>query len=89
MHMNENVAAWLKDAPQEVTQATHELLGKVEQMRDEQVIYPPQEDILNALAAPSSLGRTPITAPDRPWDSPSRSAGARDSRLAYATSTKS
>lgn len=50
MNENKNVDAWLSDAPEDVTRTTEGLLHKVEGMRDEQVIYPPQEDILNALA---------------------------------------
>ncbi len=75
MHMNENIAAWLKDAPQEVTQTTHELLGKVEQMRNEQVIYPPQEDILNALAWTSPDDVRAVILGQDPYHGPGQAMG--------------
>lgn len=46
-----NIDAWLTDAPSEVRMTTERLLAEVAQMRaDGQTIYPPQDDILNALA---------------------------------------
>ncbi len=46
-----NINAWLNDAPSEVRATTERLLAEVAQMRtDGQTIYPPQNDILNALA---------------------------------------
>ena len=70
MNENKNVDAWLSDAPEDVTRTTEGLLHKVEGMRDEQVIYPPQEDILNALAWTSPrdvrvviLGQDPYHGP--------------------------
>ena len=50
MGANENVNAWLDAAPAQVRETTQELLSQVEAMRDAQTIYPPQDDILNALA---------------------------------------
>ena len=50
MGSNENVNAWLDAAPDQVRETTQELLSQVEAMRDVQTIYPPQDDILNALA---------------------------------------
>ena len=61
MGLNENVSAWLDAAPDQVRETTQELLSQVEAMRDAQTIYPPQDDILNALAFLSSY--THLTLP--------------------------
>ena len=50
MDKQQNIDAWLADAPAEVVDTTNRLLGEVAAMRGEQTIYPPQDDILNALA---------------------------------------
>ena len=50
MNKQENIDAWLADAPADVADTTRRLLAEVEAMRGEQTIYPPQDDILNALA---------------------------------------
>ncbi len=75
MDTNENVAAWLDGAAQNVTQATSRLLDEVQRMRGDQVIYPPQEDILNALAwtAPGDV-RAVILGQD-PYHGPGQAMG--------------
>ncbi len=50
MTKQQNIDAWLADAPAEVVDATERLLAEVAVLRAEQTIYPPQDDILNALA---------------------------------------
>ena len=86
MKMNSNVDSWLSNAPKDVTRTTQELLQKVKQMRDEQVIYPPQEDILNALAwTPPQDVRAVILGQD-PYHGPGQAMGLsfsvhRDQRL--------
>ena len=55
MGSNGNVNAWLDAAPDQVRGTTQELLSQVEAMRDEQTIYPPQDDILNALGQAMGL----------------------------------
>lgn len=86
MKMNSNVDSWLSNAPEDVTRTTQELLQKVKQMRDEQVIYPPQEDILNALAwTPPQDVRAVILGQD-PYHGPGQAMGLsfsvhRDQRL--------
>ncbi len=51
MGKQENIDAWLATAPAEVRNTTARLLSEVAQMRENgQTIYPPQDDILNALA---------------------------------------
>ena len=64
--MNKNVEEWLAGAPADVTETTERLLAEVAGMRAEgQTIYPPQDDILNALAwtAPADV-RAVILGPD-------------------------
>ena len=66
-----SVEEWLGDAPAEVTKTTERLLAEVARMREDgQTIYPPQDDILNALAwtAPGNvraviLGQDPYHGP--------------------------
>ncbi len=50
MNKQDNIDAWLVAAPAEVVATTSRLLAEVDDMRREQTIYPPQDDILNALA---------------------------------------
>lgn len=50
MELSGNVAEWLADAPQSVVTATEYLLERVQAMRETETIYPPQGQILNALA---------------------------------------
>lgn len=44
-----NIRAWIDDAPEEVRDVTESLLKRVSELRESQVIYPPQDLILNAL----------------------------------------
>ena len=75
MGSNENVSAWLDAAPDQVRETTQELLSQVEAMRDVQTIYPPQDDILNALAftAPADV-RVVILGQD-PYHGPGQAMG--------------
>ena len=75
MGSNENVNAWLDAAPNQVRETTQELLSQVEAMRDAQTIYPPQDDILNALAftAPADV-RVVILGQD-PYHGPGQAMG--------------
>ncbi len=50
MDKQANIDAWLDAAPAEVRDACRDLLAAVEAMRQTQIIYPAQDDILNALA---------------------------------------
>ena len=75
MNENENVDAWLSDAPEDVTRTTEGLLHKVEGMRDEQVIYPPQEDILNALAWTSPRDVRVVILGQDPYHGPGQAMG--------------
>lgn len=69
---NESVRRWLHDAPQEVVLQCRSLMDKVQHLRADETIYPPQEDILNALAytAPEEvrvvvLGQDPYHGPNQ------------------------
>ena len=75
MNTNENINAWLAQAPAEVTQTTERLLAEVSAMRADETIYPPQDDILNALAwtAPSEV-RVVILGQD-PYHGPGQAMG--------------
>ena len=75
MNENKNVDAWLCDAPEDVTRTTEGLLHKVEGMRDEQVIYPPQEDILNALAWTSPRDVRVVILGQDPYHEPGQAMG--------------
>lgn len=75
MNENKNVDAWLSDAPEDVTRTTEELLHKVEGMRGEQVIYPPQEDILNALAWTSPRDVCVVILGQDPYHGPGQAMG--------------
>ena len=57
------IAAWMEHAPQNVCRKTDELLAEVNSLRGEETIYPPQDDILNALAftAPEDVRAVVIT----------------------------
>ena len=72
MKSKDGIDGWRSVLPSEVVQKSEELLARVEEMRAEQVIYPPQGDILNALAscAPSDvrvviLGQDPYHGPNQ------------------------
>ena len=75
MGSNGNVNAWLDAAPDQVRETTQGLLSQVEAMRDAQTIYPPQDDILNALAftAPADV-RVVILGQD-PYHGPGQAMG--------------
>lgn len=75
MNENKNVDAWLSDAPEDVTRTTEGLLHKVEGMRDKQVIYPPQEDILNALAWTSPRDVRVVILGQDPYHGPGQAMG--------------
>lgn len=67
-----NIDSWLADAPQGVLDRTRELLDRVAAMRATETIYPPQDDILNALAFTGAddvrvviLGQDPYHGPNQ------------------------
>ncbi len=75
MDKQANISAWLDAAPAEVRDTCRDLLAAVEAMRETQVIYPAQDDILNALAwtAPGNV-RAVILGQD-PYHEPGQAMG--------------
>lgn len=75
MDKQTNIDAWLAPAPADVRDMCRDLLAKVERMRQTQVIYPAQDDILNALAwtAPADV-RVVILGQD-PYHEPGQAMG--------------
>ena len=75
MDKQANIDAWLNTAPAEVRDACRDLLSAVEAMRQTQVIYPAQDNILNALAwtAPGDV-RAVILGQD-PYHEPGQAMG--------------
>ena len=75
MNTQQNINAWLDQAPQDVIQTTEHLFAEVNALRKDQVIYPPQDDILNALAwtAPQDV-RAVILGQD-PYHGPGQAMG--------------
>lgn len=72
---NENVRAWLADAPTNVTKTCERLLAQVADMRREQVIYPPQDDILNALAWTGPADVRVVILGQDPYHGPGQAMG--------------
>ncbi len=75
MNKQTNIDAWLDAAPAEVRDTCRDLLGQVDAMRQTQVVYPAQDDILNALAwtAPADV-RAVILGQD-PYHEPGQAMG--------------
>ena len=70
-----NVGLWLDGAPDQVRRDTERLLGEVERLRQDQVIYPAQDQILRALelTAPNDV-RVVILGQD-PYHEPGQAMG--------------
>ena len=75
MRNQDNIALWLDGAPQEVRTACTHLMNEVAAMRENQTVYPAQDDILNALAytAPDAV-RAVILGQD-PYHEPGQAMG--------------
>ena len=75
MDRQKNIDAWFSLLPADVASNAEALLARVEGMRAEETIYPPQDDILNALAftAPSEV-RAVILGQD-PYHGPGQARG--------------
>ena len=72
---NENVRAWLGDAPAQVRETCNQSLARVEAMRTEQTIYPPQDDILNALAWTGPADVRVVILGQDPYHGPGQAMG--------------
>lgn len=75
MDRQKNIDAWFSLLPADVATNAEVLLARVEAMRAEETIYPPQDDILNALAftAPGEV-RAVILGQD-PYHGPGQAMG--------------
>ena len=75
MDRQKNIDAWFSLLPADVAANAEALLARVEAMRAEETIYPPQDDILNALAftAPGEV-RAVILGQD-PYHGPGQAMG--------------
>ena len=75
MDRQRNIDAWFSLLPADVVANSEALLARVEAMRAEETIYPPQDDILNALAftAPGEV-RAVILGQD-PYHGPGQAMG--------------
>lgn len=70
-----NIDSWLADAPQPVLDRTRELLQRVADMRSSETIYPPQEDILNALAFTGAGNVRAVILGQDPYHGPNQAMG--------------
>ena len=70
-----NIDSWLADAPQDVLDRTHELLDRVAEMRRTDTIYPPQDDILNALAYTGAADVRAVILGQDPYHGPNQAMG--------------
>ena len=70
-----NIDSWLANAPQSVLDRTHELLDRVAEMRATETIYPPQDDILNALAFTGAGDVRAVILGQDPYHGPNQAMG--------------
>ena len=75
MKSEENVAAWLAGAPAEVTRECARLMDEVAALRDEQAVYPAQDDILNALAYTGPADVRAVVLGQDPYHEPGQAMG--------------
>ena len=71
----ENVEAWLAGAPADVRAKTRDLMGQVGRLRLEQVIYPAQDDVLNALAYTAPADVSVVILGQDPYHEPGQAMG--------------
>ncbi len=70
-----NVQKWLDGAPQEVADETRRLLSRVAAMRETQVIYPAQENILRALSLTVPADVRVVILGQDPYHEPGQAQG--------------
>ena len=70
-----NIESWLADAPQTVLNRTRELMDRVAEMRRSETIYPPQDDILNALAFTNAADVRAVILGQDPYHGPNQAMG--------------
>ena len=69
------IAAWMERAPQDVREKTAALLAEVNGLRDKEAIYPPQDDILNALAFTAPRDVRAVVLGQDPYHGPGQAMG--------------
>lgn len=69
------IAAWMEHAPQNVCRKTDELLAEVNSLRGEETIYPPQDDVLNALAFTAPKDVRAVVLGQDPYHGPGQAMG--------------
>ena len=70
-----NIDSWLADVPQTVLERTRELMDRVGEMRRSETIYPPQDDILNALAFTNAADVRAVILGQDPYHGPNQAMG--------------
>ena len=75
MKQDGNIEEWLAGAPAEVVATTRRLLDEVGLMRADETIYPPQDDILNALAYTAPRDVRAIVLGQDPYHEPGQAMG--------------
>ncbi len=69
------IAAWMERAPQDVREKTEELLAEVSGLRERETVYPPQGDILNALAFTAPRDVRAVVLGQDPYHGPGQAMG--------------
>ena len=75
MKRDGNIEEWLAGAPAEVVATTRRLLEEVGLMRADETIYPPQDDILNALAYTGPRDVRAVVLGQDPYHEPGQAMG--------------
>ena len=75
MKRDGNIDEWLASAPAEVAATTRRLLDEVGLMRAGETIYPPQDDILNALAYTGPRDVRAVVLGQDPYHEPGQAMG--------------
>ena len=71
----DSIDAWLNAAPADVRDTTERLLEQVDAMRATSTVYPPQDDILNALAFTSTEDVRVVILGQDPYHGPGQAMG--------------
>lgn len=75
MEFDKNLAAWFECAPAEVKDATSRLMEEVARLRADEVIYPAQENILNALSCTAPAEVRVVVLGQDPYHGPNQAMG--------------
>lgn len=75
MENTHNLEEWFVGAPDEVREATERLMEEVDDLRESQVIYPAQDDILNALSYTTPRDVRVVILGQDPYHGPHQAMG--------------